>query len=168
VLVAESSGRSQASKKVSMESRMVNFLKTLEAEVSAWPNLSIHPHRFGGREFRFGNAEVGHVHTGGTVDIPFPRSIRDALLAEGLAEEHRWVPDSGWTTFQMRSETDLRHALWLMRLSYLRYLLKTATDARKLFEQESEQLHLSPQFRSLFEPFVPRTADRVSPEPLSV
>jgi Family of unknown function (DUF5519) len=51
---------------------MMNFLKALEAEVSARPNLSIHPHRFGGREFRFGNAEVGHVHTGGIVDIPFP------------------------------------------------------------------------------------------------
>jgi hypothetical protein len=30
-----------------------------------------------------------------------------------------------------------------MRLSYLRYMLKTATDPRKLFEQESE-LDLSP------------------------
>jgi hypothetical protein len=36
-----------------------------------------------------------------------------------------------------------------MRLSYLRYMLKTATDPRKLFEQESEELDLSPQFRSL-------------------
>jgi hypothetical protein len=78
------------------------------------------PHRFGGMEFRFGDAEVGHVHTNGIVDIPFPRSVRDALLADGLAEEHRWVPNSGWITFQMRSEKDLTHALWLMRLSYLR------------------------------------------------
>jgi hypothetical protein len=31
-----------------------------------------------------------------------------------------------------------------MRLSYLRYMLKTATDPRKLFEQESEELDLSP------------------------
>ena len=30
-----------------------------------------------------------------------------------------------------------------MRLSYLRYMLKT-TDPRKLFEQESEELDLSP------------------------
>ena len=146
---------------------MMTYVKALEDEVSTWPHVSVHSHRFGGREFLFDKAEVGHVHIGGIVDIPFPRSIRDALLAEGLAEEHRWVPNSGWTTFQMHSEEDLRHALWLMRLSYLRYLLKAATDARKLFEQESEQLHLSPQFRSLFEPFVPRTANRVSPEPLS-
>ena len=142
-------------------------LKKLEEEVSTWPGISIHPHRFGGKEFCFGSGEVGHMHTGGIVDIPFPRSVRDALLGEGLAEEHRWVPNSGWTTFHVRSEEDLKHALWLMRLSYLRYALKGATDAAKLFEQESEQLHLSPQFRSLLEPFVPKTANQVAAEPLA-
>ena len=67
----------------------MRYLKKLEDEVSAWPNISVHAHRFGGREFRFGSAEVGHAHMGGAVDIPFPHSVRDALLAEGLAEEHR-------------------------------------------------------------------------------
>lgn len=73
----------------------------------------------------------------------------------------------GWITFQMRGEEDLRHALWLMRLSYLRYALKTSTDPRKLFEQESEELRLSPRFKFLFEPFVPKTANHVSAESLS-
>ena len=145
---------------------MMKPLKKLEQQVSAWPCISVHPHRFGGREFRFGRAEVGHVHTGGVVDIPFPRPVRDALLAEGLAEEHRWVPNSGWTTFRIRSDEDLKRALWLMRLSYLRYALKTAADPRQLLEQESEELHLRPQFKSLLEPFVPRTANQDSTEPL--
>src|SRR5216684_3715917 len=118
---------------------MMKHLKKLEDEVSRWPDISVHPHRFCGREFRFGSAEVGHVHTGGIVDIPFPRSVRDALLSEGLAEEHRWVPNSGWITFHICSEEDLKRALWLMRLSYLRYTLKTAAD-RKLLERESEEL----------------------------
>jgi Family of unknown function (DUF5519) len=107
-------------------------LKKLEEEVSAWRNISVHPHRFGGMEFQFGDAEVGHIHTNGIVDIPFPRSIRDALLEDGLAEEHHWVPNSGWTTFRIRSEQDFDHALWLMRLSYLRYLLKAAAEPRKV------------------------------------
>ena len=144
----------------------MNFLKMLEDEISAWPNISAHPHRFGGKEFLFGSAEVGHVHTGGIVDIPFPRSVRDALLAEGLAEGHRWVPNSGWTTFRVRSEEDLKHALWLMRLSYIRYALKTATDPRERLEQESEELDLSPQFKSLLEKFVPN-ANHSATEPLS-
>lgn len=95
----------------------MRHLKTIEDEISTWASVSVHPHRFGGREFRFGNAEIGHVHTGGTVDVPFPRSLRDALLAEGLAEEHHWVPNSGWVTFHIRSGGDLRHALSLLRLS---------------------------------------------------
>jgi len=134
---------------------MMKYLKKLEEQVSTWPNISIHPHRFGGREFRFGDAEVGHMHDGGVVDIPFPCSFRDELLAEGLAEKHRWVPNSGWITFHVHSEDDVNHALWLMRLSYLRYVLKTAPDPRKLFEQEGEQLHLGPQFKALLERFVP-------------
>ena len=52
------------------------------------------------------------------------------------------------------------------RLSYLRYALKMATDPQKLFEQESERLHLSPQFKSLFEQFVPVTARQALAEPL--
>jgi len=142
-------------------------LKKLEEEVSAWPNISVHAHRFGGREFLFGKtAEVGHVHTNGIVDIPLPRPVRDALLADDLADEHHWVPNSGWITFQMRSEEDLSHALWLMRLSYLRYALKTAIDPRKLFERESEELHLSPKLKLLLEPFVPKMAKHVSVEPI--
>ena len=144
---------------------MMTHLKQLEQEVSGWPNISVHPHRFTGKEFRFGSAELGHVHVGGIVDIPFPRSVRDALLAEGLAEEHLWVPNSGWITFHVRSEADLKHAIWLMRLSYLRYVLKISVDPRGLLEQESEQLHLSPKFRSLLEPFVPNTEKHVSTEP---
>jgi hypothetical protein len=136
-----------------MEFWMMGYGKELEDEISAWPNISVHPHRFGGKEFLFGSAEVGHVHAGGIVDVPFPRSVRDALLANGLAEEHRWVPNSGWTTFRVGSEEDLSHALWLMRLSYIRYALKTATDPRGLLEQESEDLNLSPEFRALLEKF---------------
>jgi len=107
------------------------------------------------------------VHVGGVVDIPFPRSTRDALLAKSLAEEHHWVPNSGWITFRVRSEDDLKHSVWLTRLSYVRYALKTANDPRWLLEQEGEELHLSVNFRSLLEPFVPNHANHSPAEPLS-
>jgi len=143
----------------------MNYLKKIENEISTWDKVSIYPHRFAGREFRFGAAEIGHIHAGGVVDIPFPRGIRDALLADGLAEEHRWVPDSGWITFRIGSEEDLKHALWLMRLSYLRYALKTSTDPAGLLEQQSEKLHLTLQLKSLLKAFVPKT---LKPSPIQV
>ena len=142
-------------------------LRKLEKQVAAWPHISVHPHRFGGREFRFGNAELGHVHVGGIVDIPFPRAVRDALLADGLAEQHHWVPNSGWTTFQVRSEGDLKHAVWLMRLSYLRYALKTASDPSGMLERESEELGLSPHLRSLLQQHLPTKPECVTADPLT-
>ena len=104
-------------------------LSRLEDEVSGWPRVSVHPHRFGGKEFRFGNAEIGHVHKDGTVDIPFPRALRDALVEKGQAEKHRWVPNSGWTTFKIRGEEDIEHAVELMRISYLRYASRSGSAA---------------------------------------
>jgi hypothetical protein len=62
-------------------------LQELEREVSSWAEVSVHPHRFGRREFRLAAAEIGDIPPGGIVDIPFPRSIHDALLNHGLAEE---------------------------------------------------------------------------------
>jgi hypothetical protein len=136
---------------------MKHFDRLVE-KLSSWPGVSTNPHRFGGTEFRFKAAEIGHIHTGGIVDIPFPRSVRDALLAEGLAQEHRWVPNSGWITFRIRGDDDFTRALWLMRLSYLRYTLKTANDPLRYLDEQSEELHLAPQLKSLFEALVPRSA----------
>ncbi len=134
---------------------MNGYLKTLEDQVCGWPGVSAEPHRFGGRGFRLGKLEIGHMHNDGAVEIPFPRSIRDQLLKEGLAERHRFAPDSGWITFYVRTEDDLRHAAWLMRLSYLRFALKAVPDPGKRFEQESERLRLNPQMRALLARFVP-------------
>ncbi len=136
----------------------MDFLSRLEDEVSAWPNVSVHPHRFGGNEFRFGKAEIGHVHRDGTVDIPFPRSVRDALVQEGQAEGHHWVPNSGWATFRIRREGDIDHAVELMRISYLRYALKTTSDPHQFLKQQSETLRLSPRFISLLEIFASRSS----------
>lgn len=133
----------------------MQLLRRLEDTVASWPQVSVHSHRFGGREFRLAHAEVGHVHEGGIVDIPFPRAIRDALLSEGLAEKHHWVPNSGWITFRVRTEKDLQHAVWLMRLSYFRYALKTAVDPHELFAEASRELRLTAPFNAFLEQFVP-------------
>lgn len=130
----------------------------LKQEVSSWPGISVHPHRFAAWEYRFGKAEVGHVHFWGDVDIPFPRPIHDFLLENSLANKHRWVPNSGWTTFHIRGDEGVEHAIWLMRLSYIRYVLKSAPDPAQLLETESERLHLSPDLVSPLSRFIPAGA----------
>ena len=129
-----------------------------DREVMSWVGVTSHPHRFGGKEYRFGSAEIGHLHLGGTLDIPFPRSFHDALLADKLAGEHRWVPNSGWITFQIRGGKDVEHAIWLMRLSYLRYALKRASDPQTTMERHAAEMQLTPRYRALLEALMPRTA----------
>ena len=145
----------------------MGYLEKSEQEVSSWAGVSVHPHRFGGREFRFENAEIGHIHAGGILDIPFPRAFRDALLDEGLAEEHRWVPNSGWSTYCFRRDDNFLHSLWLARLSHLRYSLKSAADPRELLEAESAQLRLSERFKFLLETFVRQSVNKPSKPPLA-
>ena len=67
----------------------------------------------------------------------------------------------------MISQPDLEHALWLMRLSYLRNALKTASDPSGMLERESEELGLSLHLRSLLQQHLPAkpecaTADRLT------
>jgi hypothetical protein len=133
----------------------MELVNQLIDQISAWPGVSVQPHRFGGKEFCFGHAEIGHIHKGAILDIPMPRSIHDALLQEGLADKHHWVPDSGWITFRIHDQQGLKHALWLARLSYLRYALKSSTDPRAEFERERAALQLTPRFAELLEKFVP-------------
>lgn len=127
------------------------YLQQFQDEVSTWQQVSIHPHRFGGKEFRVGNVEVGHLHQDGVLDIPFTRKIRDELLREELAERHQWLPDSGWTTFRIRSAADVQHALWLMRLSYLRYMFRKDPNSA-VSAEDRRCLHLSPRLESLIGP----------------
>jgi Family of unknown function (DUF5519) len=129
--------------------------KKLEEEVSSWPGISAHPHRFAAREYRFGKAEVGHVHFWGDVDIPFPGPLHDFLLEHSLAEQHRWVPDSGWTTFRIRRGEDVEHAICLMRLSYLRYALKSAANPASFLAVECAPLRLKAELVAALARFIP-------------
>jgi hypothetical protein len=134
---------------------MVLTTGRLKKEVSSWPGISVHPHRFAAWEYRFGKAEVGHVHFWGDADIPFQRPVHDYLLDRGLAEKHRWVPDSGWTTFRIRGDKDIEHAIWLMRLSYIRFALKFEADPLRFLDAEADRLQLGPDLAAILSRFIP-------------
>jgi hypothetical protein len=102
--------------------------------VAGWSGVTVEPHRFGGREFRLENVEIGHIHTGGLVDIPFTRAIREQLVDGQFAQPHHILPESGWISFYMRGEGDLERALWLLRLSYLQ---KRIVRSRKMPEERA-------------------------------
>jgi predicted DNA-binding protein (MmcQ/YjbR family) len=76
------------------------------------------PHRYGGTEFRLGRREIGHIHRDSLVDIPFPRAVRDALVAQGEAAPHHILPHSGWVSIFLRSDADVERAIRLLRHSF--------------------------------------------------
>jgi luciferase-like monooxygenase len=89
----------------------MKYLQVLEHGMSAWLEVPVYPHRFASREFRFLAAEIGHVHTAELWISHFHGQFTTLLLEDGLAEEHRWVPNSGWITFHIRHDEDFKHAL---------------------------------------------------------
>jgi hypothetical protein len=111
-------------------------VKRLVEQVAAWSGVTVAPHRFGGTEFRFGRGEIGHVHPGGLVDVPFPRPVRDRLVASGRARPHHVLPESGWVSFRIRSDEDVAAALELLRLSYD---VRAERDAKRMTDATREQ-----------------------------
>ena len=92
----------------------------IEADVTAWEGVTAHDHRFGGREFRLGKRELGHLHGDRLADLPFPRTIAAMLVETGRAEPHHVLPDTGWVSFRIRSADDVDAAIELFRLAYER------------------------------------------------
>ena len=88
--------------------------------VGAWPGVESGPHRFGGIEFRLGRRELGHLHGDRIADLPFPRRVRDELIAAGRARPHHVLPDTGWVTVPLGDPDDADGAIELFRLSYER------------------------------------------------
>src|ERR1700752_2929278 len=83
-----------------------------EAAMS-WAGVTARPHRFGGTEYRWGGKEIGHIHGDHLVDIPFPKSIRNELIAAGMAEPHHILPDSGWVSFYIKRDDQVEPAIAL-------------------------------------------------------
>jgi Luciferase len=98
----------------------IEISEAIERELLSWPHVTVGRHRFGGREFRVGKREIGHLHGSVVADLPFPRAIRDELVASGKVSPHHHVPDSGWVSFYFHGEEDIPTALALFRRNYER------------------------------------------------
>jgi hypothetical protein len=91
----------------------------IRSAVLEWPGTQALPHRFGGTEFRLGERrEIGHIHGDHLVDIPFPKRVRDEVVAAGRARPHHVLPDTGWVSFYLLQPADIEQAVQLLRQSY--------------------------------------------------
>lgn len=102
-------------------------------EVQTWPGIIAATHWFlydrstvDGTDFYVGEEELGHIHLAGEVHLATTPALQKALVAAKLARVFRYA--EGWVEFDIESEADADHALWLFRLNYDR-ITGVAPDA---------------------------------------
>ena len=118
--------------------------KKIIAMVTAWPDVEIRPHRYGGLEFRLGKRELGHIHGDSLVDIPFPKSVRNEVVDAGQAEPHHILPESGWVSVFLRDSEDVENAMLLLDRSFgLASEQKQKQGAQKKQEDEGKEARKS-------------------------
>jgi Luciferase len=86
--------------------------------ITSWPGITTEIGRFAETEFYLDGRTLGHVHGDHQADIPYPRRIRDELVAAGRTGPHHIHPDSTWTTRYIASDDDLDEVVRLVRINY--------------------------------------------------
>jgi hypothetical protein len=86
--------------------------------VTSWAGVTTRTGRFGETEFVIDGHMIGHVHGDDQADIPFPRPLRDELVAAGRTGPHHIYPDSNWTTRYLDTDAAADEVVELIRLNY--------------------------------------------------
>ena len=96
-------------------------------EVRRWPGVELRPHASStepgssdGLEFRLFGKQIGHVHSDCSVHLALTRALKASLIEQHLAESMPDASTSGWAMHTPASEDDAQHAIWLLRLNYVR------------------------------------------------
>lgn len=143
-------------------------------EVRRWPGVELRPHASStepgssdGLEFRLFGKQIGHVHSDCSVHLALPKALKASLIEEHLAESMPDASTSGWAMHTPASEDDAQHAIWLLRLNYIRLRRQrlTLADAAKselLQRHEAALGVVSAEVLRLLQ----RTQARAKPRPL--
>ena len=92
----------------------------IEREVMTWPGVTTGDTGRGGLQFLYGRVELGHLHGASFADLPFPKKVRNQLIADGRAAVHPPLPESGWVRRRMDGPGDAGAVIELLRMNYER------------------------------------------------
>ena len=93
-------------------------LTTIEREVESWSGVTTGDTGRGGLQFTYGRVELGHLHGSSFADLPFPKKVRNELIAAGRASVHDPLPNSGWVRRRMDVPGDAEAVIELFRMNY--------------------------------------------------
>jgi hypothetical protein len=150
------------------------FALAIMEEVRRWPGVEQRPHpsagvpgESDGVEFRLYGRQIGHVHADCSVHLSLTKALKQRVVDDQLAQPLEFAPTSGWAMFNAMSATDSSHAIWLLRLNYVRLrrqrLTPLAAAGSALLRQHEAALgDISPGASKLLQ----RTQARSKPRPL--
>jgi hypothetical protein len=142
--------------------------------VRRWPGVELRQHASAttpgetdGIEFRLYGRQVGHVHGDCSLHLPLTKALKESVVGERLAEPLAFAPTSGWAMFTPITADDVKQAIWLLRLNYVRLRRQRLTPlaaASSLLLKEHEKAlgDVSPTVSRLLQ----RTQARMKPRPL--
>lgn len=97
---------------------LLDYLDDLEREVLLWKGTSVELHKYGGTQFNYRGKELGHIHGNGLLDLLFSRKAKAELIKNYGVKEHHIFKDSGWISFQIKTEADKNLAIELLKMSH--------------------------------------------------
>jgi hypothetical protein len=97
--------------------RCLRAISAVEKYAQRLPGVTLGVHRLGGIGFFFRGKESSHIHGNGLLDCFVGRTNRDELIRDGRALPHHIFPRSGWISFWIQGEEDIRPALELIRIA---------------------------------------------------
>jgi hypothetical protein len=112
------------------------FAMRVMDEVRRWPGVELRHHASStepgssdGVEFRLYGKQIGHVHGDCSVHLALTKALKASLIEQQLAESMPNASTSGWTMLSPLSEDEAQHAIWLLRLNYIRLRRQRLTPA---------------------------------------
>ncbi|MEO8337598.1 MAG: luciferase family protein, partial [bacterium] len=103
------------------------FALQVMQEVRRWSGVQMRPHpspdeagSSDGVEFRLNGRQIGHIHSDCAVHLSLTKALKASVVREKLAEPLAIAPSSSWTMFNPTRANDVAHAIWLLRLNYVR------------------------------------------------
>ena len=97
---------------------LLDWIDEVESEVLSWEGTSSSMHKYGGLQFNVKGAEFGHLHSNGLMDVLYSKKQKQQLMEEGRISAHHLFSQTGWISFLIKSESDMKYAINLLRNSY--------------------------------------------------
>jgi hypothetical protein len=150
------------------------FALQVMEEVRRWTGVEMRPHASptepgtsDGVEFRLNGRQIGHIHSDCAVHLSMTKALKASIVRENLAEPLTIAPTSAWAMFNPTRADDAAHAIWLLRLNYVRLRRQrltpfAASNSALLQKHEMALGTVSPSVAALLQ----QTQVRSTPRPL--